>query len=220
MTMERVIPAGLVTAAICLACVPEEPAAPADVVQNADLVVLAEVRDIRYANSQGQASIPHTYVTLAVEAVLKSLMWYGDSNDGVAKYGCMATYSLLEGMPAGGVEAFASKDAIDALVMTLIAHGAENERVAEEARPGRRLGVASSELCPPFAPARGKVGRKRASTMRSGTAGKEIGVSMYTAQALKMRHMVSGTWKLRAASARHPIPPKRVQQLVQCISKS
>ena len=26
-------------------------------------------------------------------------MWYGDSNDGVVEYGCMATYSLLESMP-------------------------------------------------------------------------------------------------------------------------
>ena len=80
MTMERVIPTALVTAAICLACVPEEPAAPAAVVQDADLVVLAEVRDIRYANSQGQASIPHTYVTLAVEAVLKGSYQNADSD--------------------------------------------------------------------------------------------------------------------------------------------
>ena len=69
--MYRTISTGLLAAAICLACVPEDPAAPADVVKDADLVVLAEVRDISYANSEGAASIPHTYVTLAVEAVLK-----------------------------------------------------------------------------------------------------------------------------------------------------
>ena len=42
-----------------------------DFIGDAELVVLAEVIDVSYADSEGEVQIPHTYVTYAIDEVLK-----------------------------------------------------------------------------------------------------------------------------------------------------
>ena len=74
----------------------------------------------------------------SIQAVCRSLMWYGDSETAVAKYGCMALSSLLSSSAVDAVlqkevvSIIAEEKGIDGVVMALLAHAEEESRVSEE----------------------------------------------------------------------------------------
>ena len=74
----------------------------------------------------------------SIQAVCRSLMWYGDSETAVAKYGCMALSSLLSSSAVDAVlqkevvSMIAEEKGIDGVVMALLAHAEEESRVSEE----------------------------------------------------------------------------------------